>query len=186
MSKMNKLRNYEILGVPIIMMTTIVFASILSNVGDGVQWRQLIALENISLFQIAQYMFISIIMYSGFEYAIFGDDYKNFIFAKASTALASPSIFLFLTYFFNATMIYNDQSLYVATFFIAVCLGQLLSYYFLNEGYYFKLMNAYGLLTFIMLLMLFYVFADNRMFSSPLFEPITTYENIINRIHYMR
>jgi len=186
MSEMNRLRNYELIGIPIIMMITVVFSSIFSNIGDGNAWRQLIAPGNISLFQITQYMFIAIIMYSAFEYAVIGEEYKNFVFAKAASALAGPFIFLFLTYFLNTTMVYTDASLYVATFFIGVCLGQLLSYYFLKEGYYFKLMNAYGFLAIILLLMVFYVYADNRMFYSPLFEPLEIYENIVNPLYYTR
>ncbi len=187
MDDMNRLRNYELIGIPVIMMIAVVFISIFSNLGAGTTiWNQLIVPGNISLFQIAQYMFMSIVIYSAFEYAVIGDDYHNFLFAKASAAIAGPFIFLFLTYFLNTTMIYTSTSIYIATFLIGVTLGQLLSYYFLREGLYFKLMNAYGVIAIILALMVFYAYSSNRVFYSPLFEPLDTYENIINPPRYNR
>ncbi len=124
-------------------------------------------------------MFISIILYSAFEYAVLGDKYRNFIFAKSATAIAGPFLFLFLTYFFSSITRYTDNSLYVATFFIAISLAQLLSYYFLREGYYFKLMNAYGIFSVILILMIFYVYSANRIFMSPIFQPLDVYERTI-------
>ncbi|MGI6324474.1 MAG: DUF6512 family protein [Bacilli bacterium] len=186
MEEMNRLRNYELVGIPVILMIATVFASIFSNLGNGTIWQQLIVVDNISLFQIAQYMFMGILLYSAFEYAVLADEYPNFVFAKAACAIAGPFIFLFLTYFFNSTFSYTDNSLYVATFLVGVSVGQLLSYYFLREGYYFRLMNAYGALAFLLLLMVFYVYANNRIFFSPIFEPLTTYENIVNPPYYTR
>jgi hypothetical protein len=179
MEGLNKVRTYEIIGVAVVLMITTVLASIFSNLGDNVSWTRLIETSNISLFEIAQYMFISIIIYSAFEYAVFGDEYKNFIFAKAAAAVTSPFLFIFLTYFFNSIMLSVDRSLYVATFIVAISLGQLLSYYFIKEGLYFKLMNAYGVLSIILLLLVFYTFVDTRAYLSPIFEPIDSYEQIM-------
>ncbi|MDD4036041.1 MAG: DUF6512 family protein [Bacilli bacterium] len=179
MERLNKLRTYEIIGVAVVLMITTVLASIFSNLGDNVSWTQLIETSNISLFEIAQYMFISIIIYSAFEYAVFGDEYRNFIFAKAATAITAPFLFIFLTYFFNSIMLSVDRSLYVATFLIAISLGQLLSYYFLREGFYFKLMNAYGVLSVLLLLMVFYAYVDTRAYLSPIFEPLDSYEQLM-------
>lgn len=185
MNEFNKLRNYEIIGVPIIMVIATVLAAMLSNFGiPAPNGMPFIRLSNISLFQISQYMFTSIVIYSAFEYLFIGYEYRNFFFAKAAASLAGPTIFIFLTYFFNTTIGYTDRSFYIATFFIGTTLAQYLSYFFLREGYYFRLMNAYGVLMVILLLLTFVSYSNAKYFSSPIFQPLNHYENSKNNNYY--
>jgi hypothetical protein len=185
MSEYVKLRNFELYGTIVIIVLATILTAIFSNMGTSVpNGSAFIIIKHLSLFQIAQYMFTAIIIYSAIEYLFFGDEFRNFYFAKAAAAFSGPTIFLLLTYLFTVTVGYTDRTFYIATFIIGAVLAQYLSYYFLREGIYFRLMNAYGVAMVALLLLVFFAYSNTRFVMSPLFEPLSSYERKSNNNPY--
>lgn len=136
---------------------------------------------NSSLWEISKLMFTSILIYSIYEYFVFGKRYGNFWFAKASSMLFGPMIYIFLSYLLDVSIGTSYAATHLITFAFSVALAQYISYNFMQYELYFKLINAYGIVAIIALFTIFTIYnGRTNAFSGAIFEPMEQYQKTIN------
>jgi hypothetical protein len=173
------MRKYKILGFFIISILSIILAILFwvlpSNIiTDG------LGPTTDSLWQIGKLMFTSILLYSIFEYFVFGKSFKNFIFAESSTLFIGPLLYIGFGYITDTIFKSSTLNNHIIAYSFALIIGLYISYFIMKEKYYFKLMNAYalvGILTMIIICFSFGSYTDN--FEGPIFKSTRHYVEYI-------
>lgn len=173
------MRKYEMLGFFIIGLISILLALLFwllptTFITNG------IGPTNDSLWQIGKLMFFSIFIYSIIEYFIFGRKFDNFVFAKVATMFIAPLFYIAFSYILDMGM--GDASInnHIIAYLTAIFVGQYASYYLLQKGYYFKLMNAYAVIGIILMLFIYIGYGNvTNSFDSPIFKPMNNYKSFI-------
>jgi hypothetical protein len=125
-------------------------------------------------------MFFSILIYSIIEYFIYGHKYDNFIFAKTATLFMAPLIFVAGCIIIDILLGGVFMNGHILVYALAIIAGQYLSYYFMHKEYYFKLMNAYGMISIIVMLGLFLNFSNpNGDNDFLIFKSMDTYKTML-------
>ena len=125
-----------------------------------------------SLWDFGRVMFMSILIYSVFQYFVFGKFYPNFFFAKAAALFLAPMIFLIGSYYTEGLAGITYANSRILMFVLAVGLGQSISFYFLQNELYFKLMNGYAILGIVLMLSVFLAnLYQSRTYNHPIFNP---------------
>lgn len=136
--------------------------------------------HNTSLFELGRLVFSAVLLQSIIQYYIFGKHYDNFFFAKAATLFIAP-IFLISTSYLSALMFKQVFYLFhILMLVLGLGIGQMISYHFLDTGYYFPLMNGYAFFgSIIMLVIFFSLLGKTKHFQAPIYKPIYYYEQQI-------
>lgn len=177
------MRKYEMLGFFIISLISIAFALLFWILPDNFVTSGLGPTTD-SLWQVGKLLFFSILFYAIAEYFIFGREFDNFVFAKASTLFVTPLLYIGLSYLLDTVVGNASFNNHIVTFVIALIIGQYTSYYILRNGYYFKLMNAYAIVGTLLMVTLYIGFgSQSDKFDGPIFKPMKQYQT---HIKYLR
>jgi len=177
---MTKLKKYEIMGIAVIGVLSLLLGYLfLKNPGDYGFFDFLVPKNN-SLWEISKILFLSLILYAIVEYFIIGKEYDNYNFAKGVSIVLAPVIFIFVTYLFD--LLIGDVFIitHFFTFLISILFAQFVSYFFMNEVFYFKLMNVFGVFAIFALLIIFASYTASPELL-PFFVPMERYETYIVR-----
>jgi hypothetical protein len=178
---MTRLYRYEVIGIFVIAAISILLGSIFLNYNTNNFVSNLLLPNSNSLWQGGKLMVISMLIYSILEYIIFGYKYPSFFFAKGAAILVAAFIFVLGSYFFDITFGTVIDWAHYSIYFIAIILGQWLSYYFMQKQFYYKLVNVYGIIT-ILLVFFVFVMYSSKSFNSPIFSPKEQYKSIIKNV----
>src|SRR6056297_3131044 len=92
---------------------------------------------NESVWEHLKMAFYGMLFYSVFEYLVAGHDHKNFLFAKALTAVIAAALVVVLYYGYTE-FINQSLTLDIIIFAIAIILAQMISYFILRNNFYFE------------------------------------------------
>jgi hypothetical protein len=175
-----KMKKYEFGGffaisaISLVLLLIFLFTSV-----DNAIYRWFFPINN-SLWETGKLMFTAILLYSIVELFIFGHKYSNFIFSKSATLFIAPLIYIFGSYLIDSIIGVVYTNTHIVLFLISIGIGQYLSYYFMEREYYFKLMNAYGVIAIVIMLVTFLAYSHYKVnFNSPIFNPMNIYEKNI-------
>jgi hypothetical protein len=179
---MTRMRRYEVMGVFVISAISALLGSIFLNYypTNFITW--LLLPNTNSLWQAGKLMVVCILIYSILEYIVFGRKYANFFFAKAATLLLAPLLFVLACYYIDVLVGSVVEWAHYLVYFMAIIFGQWVSYYFMQKQLYFKLVNAYGVLTILLIIFVFVAYSSYT-FTSPIFEPMQQYKSIIKNVY---
>ncbi len=173
---MINMKRLEYIGIVVI---SLISLSLLLLLVDNINYVffNLFIPMNTGIWEIGKLMFTSILIYSIVEYFSIGKKYRNFWFAKASSMLFGPSIYIFLSYFIDITIGISFLLTHIIVFVLSVGIAQYISYYFLEKELYFKLVNVYGVIAIITILTVFTVYNERRgTLHGPIFRPRDQYK----------
>lgn len=177
---MAKIKKYETIGVIVISILSLILGYIfLRNPGNYGFFNFLIPKNN-SLWEISKILFLSLIIYAGVEYFLIGNKYENYTFAKGVSIVLAPIIFIFVTYLFDLLIGNVFLITHLITFLISVIFAQFVSYFFMNEIFYFRLMNVFGIFAIFALIVIFASYTASPELL-PFFVPMERYETYIIR-----
>lgn len=172
---MKKLKKYEYLGIYNIPIISVMLAIALLFVrSNNIFLKAFLPLQS-SIFETGKLLYISILLYSIYEYFAFGKRFKNFFFAKLASIFLAPYIYIYSTYFLDSLIGSSMLLGHVFTFFIAVSVGQYISTLFLTQLKPFPFLKTFSIIS---LVLLYSIYASHSL-KTPNSKSINEYEKVI-------
>jgi hypothetical protein len=177
---MTKLKKYEVIGIMVVSFVAALLGYIFLHNPGNYGFLNFLVTKDTSLWELSKVIFLALIIYAVFEYFIIGHEYDNFLFGKGVSIVLAPILFLFLTYLLDLIVGNVYIWLHFFTFFLSIIFAHVISSYFINEEFYFKLMNVFGVIAIFALITIFASYTATPELL-PFFVPMDKYQTYILR-----